>query len=65
MFCVLERVLDVYKILEEEIFAHTHIRMHHGKTQVWNSGSVIPQGVETLTRVAPVDPTKSCRLERR
>ena len=50
--CAPERVLDVYKILEEEIFAHTHIRMHHGKTQVWNRGSVIPQGVETLTRVA-------------
>ena len=26
--------------------------MHHGKTQVWNRGSLIPQGVETLTRVA-------------
>ena len=25
--CAPERVLDVFKILEEEIFAHTHIRM--------------------------------------
>ena len=50
--CAPERVLDVYKILEEEICAHTHIRMHHGKTQVWNRGSVIPPGIETLTRVA-------------
>ena len=52
VICAPERVLDVYKILEGEIFAHTHIRMHHGKTQVWNRGSVIPHGVETSTRVA-------------
>ena len=32
--CAPDRVLEVHKILEEEIFAHTHIRMHHGKTQV-------------------------------
>ena len=32
VICALEKVLDVYKIQEEEIFA----RMHHGKTQVWN-----------------------------
>ena len=47
-----ERVLDVFKILEKEIFAHTHIRMFHGKTQVWNRWSVIPPGIETLARVA-------------
>ena len=52
VICAPGRVLDVYKFLEEEIFAHTHIRMHHEKTQVWNRGSVIPPGIETLTRVA-------------
>ena len=50
--CAPDRVLEVHKILEEEIFAHTHIRMHHGKTQVWNRGSVTPPGIEELTRVA-------------
>ena len=34
--CAAERVWEVHRILEEEIFAHTHIKMHYGKTQVWN-----------------------------
>ena len=41
VICAPERVLNVYKILEEEIVAH------HGKTQEWNRGSVILQVVET------------------
>ena len=52
VICAPQRVLDIYKILGKEIFAHTPIRMHHGKTQVWNRVSVIPQERETLTRVA-------------
>ena len=52
VICAPERVLDVYKILEEDIFAHTHIRIHRGKTQMWNRGSVTPPGIETVTRVA-------------
>ena len=34
VICAPERVLDIHKILEEEIFAHWHIRVHHGKAQV-------------------------------
>ena len=64
VICVPERVLDVYKILQEEIFAHTHIRMHHGKTQVWNRGSVNSLGRGDIDK-GRVDPTRSCRLERR
>ena len=48
----LERVLEVHRILEEEIFAHTQIRMHHGKTQVWNRGRATPTGAAVLTRAA-------------
>ena len=45
-----ERVWEVHRILEEEIFAYTQINMHHGKMQVWNRG--VPRGVEALTRAA-------------
>ena len=50
--CAPERVWEVHRILEEEIFAHTQIKMHYGKTQVWNRGGVTPRGVEALTRAA-------------
>ena len=32
--------------------ARGHIRMHHGKTQVWNRGGVVPDGIEELTAAA-------------
>ena len=34
VICAPERVLEVHRILEAEIFTHTQIRLHHGKTQV-------------------------------
>ena len=52
VICAPERVLGVHRILEAEIFTHTQIRLHHGKTQVWNRGGVTPVGVEFLTRAA-------------
>ena len=62
--CAPERVWEVHRILEEEIFAHTQIKMHYGKTQVWNRGGVTPRGVEALTRAAGGE-TRCIRLERR
>ena len=51
VICAPERVLEV-RIFEAEIFTHTQIRLHHGKTQVSNRGGVTPVGVEFLTRAA-------------
>ena len=50
--CAPERVLEVHCIFEVEIFSRTQIRLHHGKTQVWNRGGVTPVGVEFWTRAA-------------
>ena len=36
VICTLEMVSDVHKVLEE----FSSIKMHHGKTQVWNRGNV-------------------------
>ena len=46
------RVEEVHMILEEELRTHAHIQVHHGKTQVWNRGGFLPNGVEELTRAA-------------
>ena len=54
VICARERVLDVYKILED----HTHIRMHHGKTRECDSS-----GRGDIDKGGPIDPTRS--LERR
>ena len=32
------RVLEVHRVLQEELWAHARIRIHHGKTQLWNRG---------------------------
>ena len=50
--CHPDRVRDVMNIIYQELQAHAHISIHHGKTQVWNRGGVEPEGVEKLTRRA-------------
>ena len=46
------RVLDVHTIIQEELWNHANIHLHHGKTKVWNRGGVEPEGVAELTRMA-------------
>ena len=36
LVCRSDRVGDVHAILQEELLAHAHISVHHGKTKVWN-----------------------------
>ena len=45
-------VASVHTADEEELFIHANIHVHHGKTQVWNRGGVMPEGNEELTRAA-------------
>ena len=52
VICAPHRVLDVHRILEEELQNHAQISLHHGKTQVWNRAGVPPRGMDILTRVA-------------
>ena len=50
--CSPDRVGAVFAIVEQEMQARAHIRMHRGKTQVWNRGGVVPDGIEELTATA-------------
>ena len=52
--CAPPRVNATYAILQRELFTHSSIRVFHGKTQVWNRGSVAPPGIEVLQAVARV-----------
>ena len=47
-----DRVGDVYQVVEQELYKHSRIRIHTGKTQVWNSAGVRPEACDTLERIA-------------
>ena len=36
------RVEHVHTALKEELFRHCHIRVHTGKTRVWNAAGIGP-----------------------
>ena len=39
---------------ERELWRHARIRLHEGKTQVWNSGGVRPEFCDVLERIAQI-----------
>ena len=45
------RLDGAHVAVEEELWSHARIHLHHGKTQVWNRGGTEPSGMEVLTRV--------------
>ena len=47
--CASNRVWAVFAIVEQEMQARAHIRMHYDKTQVWNRGGVVPDGTDEFT----------------
>ena len=49
VICSPRGVLEVHRVLQEELWAHARIRIHHGKTQLWNRGGSQPAGVAELT----------------
>ena len=47
-----ERIVEVHRILGEELWQHSRIRIKAGKTQIWNRGGHVPSGYETLLNQA-------------
>ena len=47
-----DRVLAVYNLLQAELWRHARIRVHDGKTQVWNKFGMRPRGCDTIDRAA-------------
>ena len=43
--CSPDRVLPIFQALEIELWVHSRIQIHQGKTQLWNKGGVPPRGV--------------------
>ena len=47
-----ERVGAVYAVLQDELLRHAHIRIHGGKTHVWNVAGIEPRVCDALQRIA-------------
>ena len=54
--CSPDRVSAIYGVLQNALFHHSNIRVHHGKTQVWNREGVVPRGIDVMEAVAVHDP---------
>ena len=43
-----KRAIAVHNILREQLWQHTKISVHHGKTRIWNRGGVVPDKCDVL-----------------
>ena len=57
VLCGPPRVADVHIALQQALWEHSRIQVHHCKTQLWNRGGEAPRGWRALTAAArQVDP---------
>ena len=52
VLCPPARVVEVYGILQAELWRHAGIQINGGKTQVWNQAGVCPPRCEVLEQIA-------------
>ena len=52
VLCSPERVGEVHKVIQQELWSRANIRVHHGKTKVWNRAGAEPRGCAELTAAA-------------
>ena len=46
--CSPDRVSAICGILQNVLFHHSSLRVHHGKTQVWNREGLAPRGIDVM-----------------
>ena len=49
LICKPERVLEVFRLIENALWIHSRISVHCGKTQLWNRSGTTPRGCVDLT----------------
>ena len=50
--CQPARVAAIHRLMRVELWRHSKISVHHGKTKLWNKAGVLPSGVEELQQLA-------------
>ena len=53
------RVADVHIALQQALWEHSRIQVHHGKTQLWNRGGEVPRGWRALTAASAGRPGRN------
>ena len=51
--CKPDRVVHIHTMLRAQLWHHSRIRIHLGKTQAWNRCCVEPQNIQALQQAAP------------
>ena len=52
LLCNPPRVADVQIALQQALWEHSRMQLHHGKTQFWNRGGEAPRGWRAVTDAA-------------
>ena len=50
--CQPARVAEIHRVMRIELWTHSKISIHHGKTKLWNKAGILPSGVEELQQLA-------------
>ena len=50
--CQPARVAAVHRSMRIELWRHSKISVHHGKTKLWNKAGILPSGVEELQQLS-------------
>ena len=50
--CQPARVAEIHRVMRIELWTHSKISIHHGKTKLWNKVGILPSGVEELQHLA-------------
>ena len=46
------RIGPIYTTLQQHLYSYARIRVHGGKTQVWNRAGIRPRGCDAMERIA-------------
>ena len=50
--CQPARIAAIHRLMRVELWRHSKISVHHGKTKLWKRAGVLPSGVEELQQLA-------------
>ena len=60
-----ERSVEVHNLLREELWRHSKISLHQGKTCIWNRGGIVPTRCEELAARIPGSPSVRASCSRK
>ena len=53
--CQQARIAAIHRLMRIELWRHSKISVHHGKTKLWNNAGILPIGVQVQQLASSVD----------